>query len=348
MPHKKTLKIVKAQAAQFCRLKTMDDVAQLFRIDKKELTLQAFSPLYYHFAVPKANGKMRHIEAPEASLKKTQRLLNEYLQDVYYLHQSPAAYGYIPAVMGETRPKNIRTHAQRHLGCAYMLNADFEDFFHQISITDVKNIFSRAPFHFDNYTAHTLSKICCYKDRLPMGAPTSPVLSNFYTLALDNELTLYANARDSVYTRFVDDLSFSSQQPFDNNFFSEVQEMAEKCGLMFNLGKTKYYGPHDDKVITGLVLRETVDIVDDFYQELEKDLYRLQAVNEVAFITGKGGNPPMLTTFKQEIMGKIAFIAQIEGKNSPEYLRYYDKYFDAENPPEELSMRWMKFGNYLT
>jgi hypothetical protein len=46
-------------------------------------------------------------------------------------------------------------------------------------------------------------------------------------------------------------------------------------------------------------------------------------------------------------MGKIAFISQIEGKDSKEYVQYLDMFFDAENPPEELSVRWTKFGNYL-
>jgi len=229
-----------------------------------------------------------------------------------------------------------------------MINADFEDFFHQISLSGVKNIFSSYPFRFDRYTANTLAKICCYKERLPMGAPTSPVLSNFYVLSLDKKLSHWAKQNEITYTRFVDDLTFSSKKKvLDSTHFHEINLIAQKSGLLFNTEKTKYYLPEDDKIITGLILRDTVDIVPDFYIELEKDLQRLKAVNEVTYITGKSGTPPMLTSFKQEIMGKIAFIAQIESKDSKEYTRYMNLFFDAENPPEELSVRWTKFGNYL-
>lgn len=349
MYQRNLLKKIQKEADIFCRLQTLDEVSAFLSVPKKEIVLLAFDPIYYHFSVAKPNGKLRQIEAPEASLKKMQRLLNEHLQQVYYLNQSDAAYGYIPTVKGGTNPKNIRTHAEKHLGCNYMMNADFQDFFHQISLSAVKSIFSAPPFSFDKYTAHTLAKICCYKERLPMGAPTSPVLSNFYTLPFDRELQSWACKHNMVYTRFVDDLSFSSKHhAITPLHFSEVTRIAEKHQLSFNPSKTKYYGKQDEKVITGLVLRDTVDIVPDFYSELEKDLQRLQAVNEVVFITGKLGTPPMLNTFKQEIMGKIAFIAQIEGNNSNEYLQYLNMFYDAENPPEELSVRWTKFGNYLT
>jgi hypothetical protein len=311
MALKNTLKSFRKEAEIFCNLHTLNDVATLFRIDKKELTLKAFEPMYYHFSVPKANGDMRHVEAPEDSLKKIQRKLNEYLQKVYYLHQSEAAYGYIPSVTGETNRKNIYTNAEKHLACRYMMNVDFEDFFHQISFEAAKKIFSASPFQFDKYTANTLAKICCYKERLPMGAPTSPVISNFYTLPLDKELSRRSKQEGVSYTRFVDDLTFSSKTtPFDITYFREIETIAYRHGLLFNQDKTKYCAPDDEKIITGLILKETVDIVPGFYQELEKDLQRLKAINEVMCITGKSGSLPMIRSFKQFLCLKMEIPAK--------------------------------------
>jgi len=105
MSTKNTFKSFKKAADTFCNLHTLDDMAVLLKVDKKELILKSFEPLYYHFTVPKADGSGRHVEAPEASLKAIQRRLNEYLQKVYYLHQSEAAYGYIPVVIGGAHKK---------------------------------------------------------------------------------------------------------------------------------------------------------------------------------------------------------------------------------------------------
>ncbi|NLN94579.1 MAG: RNA-directed DNA polymerase [Bacteroidales bacterium] len=343
-----TFKKLKKEADLFCKLSTLNDLAAVISVSKNEILLMAFEPVYYHFTVPKSTGGQRYIEAPDIELKKIQRRLNYFLQKVYYLNQSRAAHGYIISVIGEKNPKTILSQAEKHLGANYMLNVDFSDFFHQISITDVKNIFQCSPFKFNQYAAYTLAKICCYKDRLPMGAPTSPVLSNFYTRSLDEDLIKWSMPQKITYTRFVDDLSFSSlDSPFNITHYEQITEITNNYGLVLNPSKTVYYDIKDEKIVTGLILRETVDILPEFYEELDKDINRLKAINEVVYITGKIQKPLMLSTFKQEVMGKIAFIAQIEGKNSPEYNHYMEKYEDAEAPDEELSVRWTKFGNYL-
>ncbi len=305
----------------------------------------AFEPMYYHFSVPKPDGKTtRAIEAPEHQLKNLQRQLNHYLQTIYYLHQSEASYGFIIKVIGNKNVKNIYTNAQKHLGCQYLLNIDFDDFFHQIKTENIAQIFRQDPFRFDKYTAYTLAKTCTYKGRLPMGAPTSPVLSNFYTLPLDQDISAWANQHNITYTRFVDDLSFSAKNvPITNKHYSEIKTISQKYNLIFGEDKTRFFSPSDTKIVTGLTLNETIDIVPEFYRELDKDIHRLQAVVEVNHISG---TTTKLKTFKQEIMGKIAFIKQIKGENSDAYIHYLNAFYDAQNPIDDLTLRWTKFGNY--
>lgn len=105
---KLTLKKVQYLNNVFCACKNLSDLSLLFRIPKKNWVLWAFEPMYYHFSIQKPNGKMRHIEAPEAELKQLQRTLNHYLQMVYYQHQSNAAYGFLPKVLGVKNVKNMR------------------------------------------------------------------------------------------------------------------------------------------------------------------------------------------------------------------------------------------------
>lgn len=345
---KLTYKVLKSRAQKFCRCKNLEDLSLLFSIPKKNWVLFAFEPLYYHFSIAKSNGKLRHIEAPDRELKKIQRKLNSYLKCVYYLHKSKASYGYIVKTLDGKLTKNIKTNALQHLGCNYLLNADFKDFFHQIKIKSITEIFNNSPFQFDKYTAHTLAKICTYKDRLPMGTPTSPVLSNFYTLPLDKEISIWANQKQFIYTRFVDDLSFSSKTlPIHQSDFQEIKTISSKYNLYFGESKTRFFKPQETKIVTGLALNKTVDIIPEYYQELQKDIQRLRACIEVNCITGNQLKSTHLKKFKQEIVGKINFIAQIEGYQSNEYIDNLNAFYQAQNPPEDLSIRWTKFGNYL-
>lgn len=344
-----TLNQIKKNNLKIYNCKNSKDLATLLNYTNKDIVLHAFEPAYYHFKIPKkTKGKFRNIEAPNLELKKLQRKLNYYLQSVYYLNQSKASYGYIIKTIGHKTTKNIYTNALQHLGNNYLLNADFKDFFHQIKIDDVSAIFKSNLFNFDNYTAYTLAKICTYKGRLPMGAPTSPVLSNLYTIHLDNKLNNWATLNNITFTRFVDDLSFSSKNtPILETHFNQINNIALQYHLKFNPTKTKYFGLLDTKKVTGLVLNQTVDIDKEFYTELNKDLDRLHKVIEVHHITNKTQGLSFLKEFKQQIIGKINFIRTIEGQNSKQYLNYLDKFHNALEVSDNLINRWTKFSNYI-
>lgn len=344
---KLTLKQIENNALKITSCRTISDVSKLVNTSAKNINLLAFSPQYYHFTVPKKNGKLRNIEAPELALKTFQRKLNSFLQAVYFLNQSKSSYGYIIKPLGKTYTKGVLNNAKKHLDCNYLMNADFQDFFHQITISDVNKIFKSGCFNFDTYTSFTLAKICCYKDRLPMGAPTSPALSNLFTIKLDNDLHNWSLKNDTVYTRFVDDLIFSSQEKeFVTQDFMEVQKIASMHHLTFNPNKTKLVGRLETKSVTGLILNKTVDIDPLYYEELSKDIERLKSLLEVYSLTGQSLRNVAIVKYKQELIGKINFIKTIEGQTSVQFNEYLEKFIDAQVVDERLVTRWEKFSNY--
>lgn len=346
MPRKLTRLQTSRKAEQLVNCASTDDLEDLLRLPHLTLTKETLFPQYYSFKLRKSNGGFREIEAPAPDLKNTQRRINEYLQCIYFGILTDAAYGFIINPR-KCEPRNIVTNASKHLGCNYLVNIDFDDFFHQISQQRIFKIFQSTPFHFQKNTANLLAKLCTYKGRLPMGAPTSPALSNFACVLLDNELKQWADNHSITYTRFVDDLSFSSKQAITQQHLLEAMRIVEKNRLKIKSSKTKWFGKKQTKIITGLVLGEKVKIQDEYYEELDRDLDRLQKAIEVQIITGLLYKAEAILKFKQEVMGKINFIAVVMGYDNEIYQTYLEKYENATNPPDgELSVRWLKFANY--
>lgn len=345
MPKKFTIKNLKEAANKFCNCKTTADLEMLLEVSKKELALFSILPEYYTFNMLKKDGSYRTIEAPAIELKRLQRKLNFYLQSVYYFIKPKAPYGYIISPRGDKDPRNIVTNAQFHVNCKYMLNIDFEDFFHQVNQKKVFQQFSEKPFSFDKKTAHLLSKLCTYKNRLPMGAPTSPALSNFSVFNFDITLQKWANDNELKYTRFVDDITLSSAQKIiGKNHLNQIDTICRNHDLKLNAEKTKFFKPGDLKTVTGLVVTGDVTIHPDYYNELDEDMERLKRLMEVDIITGHLHKGDMIKKFKQEVMGKVNFISIVRGKNSGKHIKYLNLFDEALNPPEnELSVRWINF-----
>jgi len=223
----------------FCSLDRNKDLAQLMGMARFQLKLLASQPEYFIFSIPKKDGSLRMIENPARQLKKVQRKLNDYLQAVYWHLRTDAAFGFLVVARNDPSPRHIVTNAEKHLGCQWLLNMDFEDFFHQVSDSMVQQVFQNPPFGFDDGLSGLLAKICCHNGRLPMGAPTSPVLSNFACLALDEDLLALARERQWGFTRYADDLSFSGRTEITLADVQSVRDIANRHGFVFNKEKIR-------------------------------------------------------------------------------------------------------------
>jgi RNA-directed DNA polymerase len=308
----------------------------------------ALNPQYHVFEVPKANGTSRLIEAPSLDLKEVQRQFSRWLQCVYFIEQTDAAYGYIMRVKDVLPVKNILENARQHLGAEYLLNVDFQDFFHQIGQQRLFGIFQNPPFRWTKKAAALLAKLFTRNGRLPMGAPTSPVLSNLAAIPLDKALKDWADTQGLVYTRFVDDLSFSSKEvAITPKYLAQIKTICLQFQFDLNPRKIKWYAPENTKEVTGLVLNETVDISPTFYHELNRNLKRLKGLSEVAMIINQHREIELYRSFKKEVQGMVNFIGMIEGYGSQLFYDYRQKLKLAVKVSEEsLSARWTN-SNYF-
>lgn len=331
---KKSIQRHKQRKAVFCSLNSIRSLCQLLKIDQRRLRLMCKQPKYRTFNIPKRGGGERQIEAPEAELKKVLSNLNRYLQSVYFFEKSAAAYGFISGVTNDDDRRNVFTNAKKHVGKAYLLNVDLKDFFHSISREQIATIFINPPFRFRRELPDVLADLTTYQNRLPMGTPTSPVLSNFACRSLDEELQAFADSMLWVYTRYADDMSFSSNQMIAAEKVNSTCALIERAGFKVNFRKVKVYGPKEEKIVTGLLVSDKVELAPDFLPRLESEIQNLKGImvaqNEQGQLASK-----WVEQFKKQIRGRLSFAGFILKRRNEQYMNLRDAYYEAINPPQE-------------
>lgn len=330
---------------EFKKIKTHRDLAFLLRESELDVYTQSRHSHYDCFSIPKSKGGWREIENPNKKLKEIQRKINKYLQAIYFRNRTKAAHGFIINVRGASE-RTILTNALSHLNARHLINVDYKDFFHCISEEAVKELFVSTPFEFSHNVSSVLAGLCTHKGRLPMGAPTSPVLTNLYCRELDQELTRQAESRMMKYTRFVDDLTFSAADYIDDEFINVVELCSLKYSLILNPTKTKRYGPDEAKTVTGIIVTDRLELPQGFLDDTEQEICKLGELMKIRKRYGKR-DPSWLVKHKQKVQGCISHAIYVMGDCAR--TRHMSRiYQEAINPKDtDWPMSWSELPSMI-
>ena len=333
---------IQQKATRLCSIKNVAELAVLLKTHPATLALTCLHPQYKTYHIPKKNGKFRLIEDPEKKLKLLQRTLNNYLQAWYHTVKPAAVHGFCISANNED-PVGIISNARAHLGKPWLLNIDFQDYFHQVSNDDVYNNLAGILKKADKEIMKTLSTLTTYNQRLPMGAPTSPVLANICTRQLDDTLQNVCNRTGITYTRFADDLSFSATMPITTLDREILETTIVQQGFSINHSKTKLFNSGDTKMVTGLVLaKDTVTLQPQYILNLLTEIERYNAVKQVEYRYQTGMSNKKIKLFEQELAGKINFAEMILGTDHTGLQPVYQKWTAATLPVEDFeSTDWL-------
>jgi RNA-directed DNA polymerase len=174
---------------------------------------------YRTFSIPKVGGGVRTIQAPQPLLKLLQSRLANVLMDCLDEIETKTPDRQ-RVTHGFQRDRSIVTNAKAHRKRRYVLNLDLKDFFGTINFGRVRGFFiADRNFKLDPKVATVIAQIACHDNALPQGAPTSPVISNLVGHILDARLIRLARDYGCTYTRYADDLTFStSRRDFPRQF----------------------------------------------------------------------------------------------------------------------------------
>ncbi len=149
-------------------------------------------------------------------------------------------------VHGGVKRKSNISNAKPHQGNKFPFTTDLQDFFPNISSKKVYDTFLELKFspHF----SHWLTKLTTWKHELPQGTPTSTHIANLVFFSTDIELIKLCNLHNLTYTRYVDDITISSQHNF-SHLLNDILMIITTKGFKLSYRKTKY---QRKQTITGI------------------------------------------------------------------------------------------------
>jgi retron-type reverse transcriptase len=108
-----------------------------------------------------------------------------------------------------------------------------------------------------------MTALCCRKDRLPQGAPTSPILSNLVNYRMDARLAGLASRSKATYSRYADDIIFSfaeDNRRFIRGVIRRIRTILFESGYQINQPKLRIMRQNNRQTVTGLVVNQKVQL----------------------------------------------------------------------------------------
>jgi RNA-directed DNA polymerase len=292
------------------------DLAALLGLDVGELTwfadvkgLQRRAPSgpLHHYRYTwqiTRSGRPRLLEAPLTRLRQIQRTVLDEVLNLIPVH--PAAHGFVAG-------RSAVTSARVHTGADVVVSLDLTAFFSSLDAGRVYGVFRAAGY--PQPVAYQLTGLCTTRTpiavlsamptldpraadpgewasarfqhrqllataHLPQGAPTSPALANLCVARLDRRLSGYAAACGAVYTRYADDLTFSSSghgasgtRFHPDRLLKAVTAIVAEEGLRVQPAKTRVQRAHQRQTVTGIVVNTRTNLPRREYDELKALLH---------------------------------------------------------------------------
>lgn len=256
----------------------LDELARVTGVDRQFLrsVIERRVDPYNEFQVPKGGaGKFRTIAAPVPDLARVQRWILDRVLVGQPSEGTSFAY---------RKGRSIKDCASVHVGARWLLKLDLQDFFHSVREDQVAHSFMSAGQSDD--AARELARLCtrgsiAHRDRLgylPQGAPTSGLLANRAAVDLDQSLLALAARNSMKYTRYSDDLTFSSTGQFDRKTAIALTRCArsEIASHRFTLNerKIRVVPPGSRLIVLGLLVdSDRVRLPSDFKRTLKWHVY---------------------------------------------------------------------------
>ncbi len=297
---------------------------------------------YRQFKIKKKSGGFRLITAPRTqNFMMMLQSVNEILKAYY----TPSNYA-----MGFTEGRSVVTNATVHKGQNYVLNLDLKDFFPSIEQPRVWKRLQLNPFNFPVQIANLIAGLCAMRESrkdadgenhfvyvLPQGAPTSPIITNMICDTLDRRLAGLARRFGLHYTRYADDITFSSMHYVyspKGDFYKELKRIITEQGFTINEAKTRLQKRGARQEVTGIIVSEKLNVTQKYVRDIRNILYIWEKYDYSVALSKflpkykaekghvKKGCPDLINV----IDGKLMYLKMVKGEDDSVYVRLHNKF----------------------
>lgn len=257
--------------------------------------------MYIVHRIHKPNGGWRDIEEPVPELKVRQK-------EIVKLIASKVKFN--KCVNGIARTNTI-TNADPHVGMPIVFKIDLKDYFHTVTRDKIAAAFLQHNIEVD------INEVL-YEERLPTGAPTSPIIANLVFHHIDNSILDIMGTLPINYTRYMDDLTFSGArlEVITPEFCLAIRQLILTNGFLINYKKSGIKLDFQQQKVTGIVVNKKRNI-DKYTRNLMRAKLDYLAKN----------NYPLT----EEIKGELSYFSSINPTLKDKFSTYYRKRLEVYN-----------------
>jgi hypothetical protein len=318
---------------------SLNAIAELLAFKPKALAyllyIKSDEEKYRQFEIPKKLGGTRIIKAPSADLALLQKRLSNLLLECLAELRDSGRYR-DDMSLGFQTGRGIVDNASVHRGRRYVFNIDFQDFFETINFGRVRGFFLKdRNFSLHPPTATILAQIACHQNSLPQGSPCSPVISNLVGHLVDVRCLRLAASNGCSYTRYADDLTFSTNKPsfptaiasrdvasHEWSVGAQLVALIGKAGFKINVSKTRMQYADSRQEVTGLIVNKKVNVRSEYRKTVRamahhlftRDEYTVNA-RETDILTGAVRWQERPGTLNQ-LHGMLGFVDTVDRYNA--------------------------------
>ena len=270
---------------------------------------------YHPASVPKRGGGTRKLLVPDHLLCRIQKNILRHVLADFPVSDYAAAYKPGTAVTENAKP---------HVGAKEILKLDIRNFFDSITYFQVyRNAFPAV--YYPPPIRTMLANLCCCRDSLPQGAPTSPAISNLVMRPFDEYMGAWCQERGIRYTRYCDDMTFSGK--FDRREVkNKAQGFLAAYGFELNETKTRLQKAHQRQTVTGIVVNEKPQVSREYRRKLRAEVYycgKFGVESHLQRCRGEEGTKEIsremegaCVRYLRQLLGKINYVLQVNPEDA--------------------------------
>jgi len=266
---------------------------------------------YRPVSIAKRDGSVRQLYEPDFLLKQVQHNLLHHV-----LEQFPVS-GYSTAYR---HGSGIRENALPHKNKEVIVKVDIEDFYDHIMFYMIYQHAFPAVY-FPPQVRTLLTHLCCYKEHLPQGAPTSSYISNLVMKPFDEHMGRWCEEQGIVYTRYCDDITCSgSFNPV--RVVRKISGYLQELGFYLNEKKTSVTKRSQKQLVTGITVNHKLQVPKAYRNEVRKEIYYCRKYGVISHLQFIGDTlylpegEARVRRYLQSLLGKINYILYINSEDA--------------------------------